>query len=337
MDQTILVTGGAGYIGSHVCKALSRHGFLPITIDNLSSGNETAVKWGPFEYSDINDSETVSSVIDRYAPDAVIHLAGSLDISESKTAPAQYYKNNVTGTLCLIDTMKKHDIDDIVLSSSAAVYGAPQSMQPLTESSALDPVNVYGRTKLMMEHAIRDYTNAYGMRVGALRYFNAAGADIDNEAGTAYKNDTHLIPLLMQAAAGQTDHIKLFGNDYNTRDGSAIRDYVHVTDIAEAHIKALQYMKNAKKSLTANLGSGCGYSVSEVINAARRITGHAIPAIEYPRRDGDPPMLVANARHAKETLGWIPQYSDLDTIITTAWAWKQKQTGTPALKSRKVA
>jgi len=322
----ILVTGGAGYIGSHVCKALFQKGFLPITYDNLCSGNKEAVQWGPLEQGDIRDRERLSQVIRQYNPSAIMHFAGLIQVGDSVENPEIYYENNVFGSLCLLQEARAHHIKNLVFSSTAAVYGAHED-EPLSESAALTPMSPYGRTKLAMENMIRDFSSAYGLNHAILRYFNAAGADPDTHTGTAYRKDTHLIPLLMRVCAGIKPDIKIFGNDYDTPDGTAIRDYVHVTDLAEAHIRAMRYIMTKDRSLTLNVGTSQGHSVRQVIDTARIIAGHPVPAREDVRRAGDPAILVADAAKIKNVLDWKPLYSDMNSIIETAWKWRQKQSG----------
>ncbi len=324
--QTILVTGGAGYIGSHVCKQLVSAGHLPVVYDNLCTGNRGAVKWGPFEQGDIRDRARLSSVIRRYRTTTVMHFAALIQVADSVINPALYYENNVYGTSCLLEEMRIAGIRSCVFSSTAAVYGLPQATL-LDEDHPLAPINPYGRTKLAAENMIRDYAAAYGINVAILRYFNAAGADIDHELGTAYPKDTHLVPLIMQVASGLRRDIQVFGSDYPTPDGTAMRDYIHVVDLANAHVRALDAVTGGKiqGATTLNLGIGTGYSVQQVIDRARAVTGHPILAEISDRRAGDPPVLVADASRARDVLGWVPQHSDLDTILSTAWAWRQKQ------------
>jgi UDP-glucose-4-epimerase GalE len=324
--QAILVTGGAGYIGSHVCKELARHGYLPITYDNLCSGNEEAVKWGPFEEGDIRDRERLRKVIQMHKPVAVMHFAALIQVQESIADPAAYYNNNAFGSLCLLEEVCAQGIRNIVVSSTAAVYGLPEN--PLiSESSPLLPINPYGQSKLMMENILQDFSRAYGIKHVILRYFNAAGADLDAETGTAYKKDSHIVPLLMRVVSGLMPEIKVYGTDYNTPDGTAVRDYVHVIDVAEAHILALKHIIEGKENLTLNIGASIGHSVAEVIEAARQITRQPIVTCKTERRAGDAPILVADIKRAQETLNWKPVYSDLSTIINTAWKWCQRQNG----------
>lgn len=322
--RTVLVAGGAGYIGSHVCKALKKSGFIPVTYDNLCSGNREAVQWGPFIYGDIRDRKRLARIFEICRPCAVMHFAALIQVGQSVDDPAEFYNNNVYGSLCLMEEARLHNIQAVVFSSTAAVYGAAGS-DPLHENLPLKPVNPYGQTKLSVENIIKDYEKAYGTQYAILRYFNAAGADPDTETGTAYKKDTHIIPLLMRVAAGMMPGIKIFGTDYNTPDGTAIRDYIHVTDLAEAHVRALGHILRKKGNLILNLGTNQGYSVRQVIDTARLVTGQDIPAENDVRREGDPPVLIADARQAQEVLNWKPHYSDLRCIIDTAWKWRQKQ------------
>ncbi len=326
-NGTILVTGGAGYIGSHVCKQLYRRGYVPVAYDNLCSGNEEAVRWGPLERGDIRDRTRLGEIIRLYRPGAVMHFAALLDVAGSIRNPASFYENNLLGTACLLGEMRRYNIPYIVFSSTAAVYGQPESSAPLSEDSLLQPINPYGNTKLASEQMIRDYACVYGMRHAVLRYFNAAGADPEGDLGTAYKKDTHLVPLLMQVAAGERPSIAIYGTDYATPDGTAIRDYIHVSDLAAAHIIALERLLDGRESFTVNLGTNKGCSVRKVIDTARAVTGLELPAQDSPRRPGDPAMLVADASLARRLLQWQPERSDLETILATAWVWKQKQTG----------
>lgn len=320
----ILVTGGAGYIGSHTCKALHAAGFTPVVYDNLCTGNAEAVKWGPFEKGDICDREKLSSVIEKYKPAAVMHFAALIQVAESVEDPAKYYYNNIYGSYCLIEEARAHGVAHIVFSSTAAVYGVPQS-DLISEKHSLAPINPYGNTKLAMENMIRDYGTAYGLNYAILRYFNAAGADPDNELGTAYPKDTHIIPILMQTACGQRDHFGIFGTDYDTPDGTAVRDYIHVTDLATAHVLALRHLLDGKDSLILNLGTSAGFSVREVYETAQTVTGCEIPVQNSPRRAGDPAVLVADASAAQRILSWTPALSDLPTIIETAWNWQNRK------------
>lgn len=320
----ILVTGGAGYIGSHVCKALKQSGFVPVTFDNLSSGNTEAVQWGPLEVGDIRNPHRLSEVINQYKPVAIMHFAALIQVGDSVTDPAEFYENNVIGSYNLLEAARFSGIEHMVFSSTAAVYGIPE-MAFIPEDAPVNPINPYGQTKLAMESMIRDYSQAYGLNHVILRYFNAAGADPEGQTGTAYPRDTHLIPLLMRVASDTMDEIKIFGTDYDTPDGSAIRDYIHVTDLADAHVKALQHLLDKGENLTLNLGTNDGQSVRDVIEATRNVTGQTIEARECDRRVGDPAILVADARRAAKALNWTPRMSDIQTIIDTAWNWRQIQ------------
>jgi UDP-arabinose 4-epimerase len=319
-NRNILVTGGAGYIGSHTCKALAEAGFFPIAYDNLSSGHEWAIKWGPMEKGDILDPTRLNEVFKKYKPSAVIHFAAHAYVGESVEQPAKYYRNNVAGSLNLLEVMRDHGVDRIVFSSSCATYGIPQVI-PIPDDHPQKPINPYGASKLMIERMLTDFGAAYGLRSISLRYFNAAGADPDGEIGEDHDPETHLIPLVLEAATGKRASIAIYGTDYDTPDGTCIRDYVHVTDLAEAHVLALTALQGKCASASYNLGTGNGFSVREVIRTARTITGRSITAKEGPRRPGDPSRLVADATRAKRELGWKPKYGDLDQIIANAWNW----------------
>jgi UDP-arabinose 4-epimerase len=315
------VTGGAGYIGSHACKALAAAGLTPVVYDNLSRGFEWAVKWGPFEQGDILDQRRLEDVIRRHRPGAVMHFAAFAYVGESVAYPATYYRNNIIGSLALLDAMRAGGVDRIVFSSSCTTYGV-KSAEPIGEDTPQAPVNPYGATKLAIEQALKDYGPAYGLRAVALRYFNAAGADPDGEIGEAHDPETHLIPLVLEAAAGG-ETLTVFGDDYGTPDGTCIRDYVHVADLADAHVRALAAMDRRDGFQAFNLGTGHGLSNMEIIAAARRRTGREIPIQIGPRRAGDPPVLTADAGKAGRELGWTPKLSDVDGIIDTAWRWRQ--------------
>lgn len=322
--KRILVTGGAGYIGSHACKALARAGYTPISYDNLSRGFRSAVRWGPFEHGDLNDSARLDAVVAEHRPDAVLHFAARAYVGESVSDPAGYYRNNVAGTLTLLETMTRYGIDRIVFSSTCATYGIPCSL-PLSEDQPQHPINPYGASKLMIERMLQDFDTAYGLRSLSLRYFNAAGADPDGETGELHDPETHLVPLVLQVASGQRPSIEVFGDDYPTPDGSCIRDYVHVSDLADAHVLALNYLDDDGATTAVNLGTGTGHSVLEVVETARRVTGRAIPLKVCQRRPGDPPTLTASAERAHDWLAWTPRYPALDDIIRHAWSWHRKQ------------
>jgi UDP-arabinose 4-epimerase len=315
----VLVAGGAGYIGSHTCKALAEAGHTPIVYDNLHTGHEWAVKWGAFERGDLNDAATLGAVLKKHRPDAVINFAALAYVGESTREPTLYYRVNVGGMLTLIETMRTHDVGSIVFSSSCATYGVPDRL-PIAEGTRQDPINPYGRTKLIGEMMLRDACAAHGLGAVALRYFNAAGADEAGELGEEHDPETHLIPLVLQAAAGVRPSISVFGTDYDTPDGTCIRDYIHVTDLAAAHVAALSICAPGKFE-AFNLGTGMGVSTNEVITQACIVTRRNIPVTPAPRRAGDPPRLVANASRALADLNWRPVHSDIGNILDTAWRW----------------
>ncbi len=315
----VLVAGGAGYIGSHTCKALAEAGHLPIVYDNLHTGHLWAVKWGAFEQGDLNDAATLGAVLQRHRPDAVINFAALAYVGDSTREPTHYYRVNVGGLLTLIETMRTHDVGAIVFSSSCATYGEPER-QPIAEDTRQLPINPYGRTKLVGEMMLSDACAAHGLAAVALRYFNAAGADGAGEIGEEHDPETHLIPLVLQAAAGVRPDISIFGTDYDTPDGTCIRDYIHVTDLAAAHVAALSACTPGKFA-AYNLGTGRGTSINDVITHACAITGKNIPVTLAPRRAGDPPRLVADASRAAAGLNWRPLHSNPENIIETAWRW----------------
>ncbi|HEY2538667.1 MAG TPA: UDP-glucose 4-epimerase GalE [Stellaceae bacterium] len=320
MSQSILVTGGAGYIGSHACKALARAGYLPVAYDNLSRGHREAVRWGPFVEGDIADHTRLRAAITEHRVSAVMHFAAYAYVGESVGDPALYYRNNLCGTLAMLEVLCERGVRNIVFSSTCATYGLPETV-PIRETAAQRPVNPYGETKLAIERALYWYGRAHQLRWVALRYFNAAGADRDGEIGEDHKPETHLVPLVLQAALGRREAIEVYGTDYATPDGTAIRDYIHVDDLAEAHLLALERLLAGGEAIALNLGTGRGHSVREVIAAAERVCGREIPLREGPRRPGDPPALIADPALAARTLGWHAQHSSLDTIIRTALAW----------------
>jgi UDP-arabinose 4-epimerase len=319
----VLVTGGAGYIGSHACKALSQAGYLPVSYDNLVYGHAQAVKWGPLERSDIQDRARLDEVLGQYKPSAVMHFAAFTYVGESVTDPGKYYRNNLTGSLTLLEAIRDHGINRLVFSSSCATYGLPDRL-PIAEQTPQNPINPYGVSKLFFERMLADFDTAHGIRSIAMRYFNAAGADPDNETGEDHDPETHLIPLVLDAASGRRATITVLGNDYATPDGTCVRDYIHVTDIASAHVRALKALEGGTSSRAYNLGNGRGFSVKEVISAVERVTGRPVPAVQGKRRPGDPDALVADSTKALRELGWKPSIPELDRIVRTAWAWHQR-------------
>lgn len=326
MGETILVTGGAGYIGSHACKALARAGYTPVTYDNLSGGYRWAVKWGPLEEGDILDRDRLRAAIDKHRPAAVMHFAGLISVGESVSRPGLYYRTNVMGSLCLLEAMCEAGIGRLVFSSTAAVYGMPRET-PIPEGHPTEPINPYGTGKLMVERMLHDFSVAHGLRYAALRYFNAAGADPDGETGEAHDPETHLIPLVLAAAANNGTPVTIYGDDYDTPDGTCVRDYIHVTDLAAAHVMALETLDGAGDDIVCNLGTGTGYSVQELIETARRVTGRPVAANRGPRRAGDAPVLVASAQESKRRFGWQPKHSALENIVEDAWGWMNRHGG----------
>lgn len=322
MQDSILVTGGAGYIGSQVCKALSKAGFLPVAYDNLSTGHAYAVKWGPFVHADLSDREKLKEAFQKFQPKAVLHFAASALVVESIADPGKYYRNNVTSSIALLEAMRDHKVPYLVFSSTCATYGQPQFI-PLNESHPQLPINPYGKSKLMVEQMIADFEAAHGIRSASLRYFNIAGADLDTEIGENHDPETHLIPSIIQAALGIKKEIVVYGTDFPSRDGSAVRDYIHVVDLAEAHIQALKCLMTQQKSFCVNLGTGTGHSVLEIIDAVQKFCGKPLPVRLETRRIGEPSNLTADNARAKELLGWSPRLSDLSTLIESAWKWHQ--------------
>ena len=316
----ILVVGGAGYIGSHINKRLYQKGCETVVFDNLVYGHREAVRWGILETGDLSDTERLEEIFEKYNIDMVFHFAAYAYVGESVTEPSKYYNNNVANTLHLLDTMVKYHVKTIVFSSTCATYGIPADM-PVTEDMEQKPINPYGASKLMIERILSDYHKAYGLNYCCLRYFNAAGADPEGEIGESHNPETHLIPLILAAAAGDREAVKVFGTDYPTRDGSCIRDYIHVTDLADAHLLAMDYLQRGGESLCMNLGNCKGNSVLEVIEAAREITQKEIPVVLDKRRPGDPPVLVGSAEKARKILGWEPEYGDIIVILRDAWNW----------------
>ena len=317
----ILVLGGAGYIGSHTVSELVDAGEDVVIADSLETGHIEAVNpKAKFYQGDIRDKKFIDSVFDNEKIDAVIHFAANSLVGESMTNPLKYYDNNLYGTKVLLQSMVEHDVKKIVFSSTAATYGEPESI-PILESDRTEPTNPYGETKLSMEKMMKWTDVAHGVHYVALRYFNACGAHVSGEIGEAHNPETHLIPLILQVPNGQRESISIFGDDYDTKDGTCVRDYIHVNDLAQAHILAMEYLRKGNESNIFNLGNGVGFTVKEVVETARKVTGHPIPAKEEPRRAGDPSTLIASSEKAKKILGWKPKFDDLETIITTAWEW----------------
>ena len=319
-----LVAGGAGYIGSHTCKALAGSGFLPVVYDSLSTGHREFVRWGPLVEGDLLDAGTLAGAFAEHRPVVALHFAACAYVGESFEDPARYYANNVIGTLHLLDAARSAGNVPIVFSSSCAVYGEPGGV-PITEDAVLAPVNPYGRTKLAVEHALADYEAAYGLRSLRLRYFNAGGGDPDGEVGESHEPETHLIPRAILAALGRLGELAIFGDDYPTPDGTAVRDYIHVTDLADAHVAAVSHLLGGGDGIAVNLGTGRGFSVQEVVDAVERVTGRYVPRRVIGRRQGDPAVLVADGSRARKLLGFTAPHSDIDTIVRTAHAWLARE------------
>ncbi len=317
----VLVVGGAGYIGSHMVKMLSLEGYQVVTLDNLSTGFRDAVKFGEFIHCDIADVSALDTLFSSQQFDAVLHFASFIEVGESVSNPAKYYHNNFSNTLILLDAMVRHNIKRFIFSSTAAIFGEPKH-NSIDEAHPKCPVNPYGRSKLMVEQALQDYDKAYGLQSVCLRYFNAAGADPDGELGERHIPESHLIPLILQAASKRRNNISIFGQDYPTPDGTCVRDYIHIVDLCNAHLLALNKLIRGSGSKRYNLGNGNGFSVREVINVARHVTGKEFNVINATRRDGDPAILVANSSLARSELNWNPIYSDLSQIISHAWQWE---------------
>jgi len=322
-QNSILVTGGAGYIGAHACKALAGAGYTPVAYDNLVYGHPQSVKWGPLEEGDIGDNRRLETVLQKYKPAAVMHFAAYAYVGESVENPAKYYRNNVAGTLTLLESMRSYGINKMIFSSTCATYGMPEQI-PIGEDHPQNPINPYGRSKLMIEWILRDFAVAYGLNFVSLRYFNAAGADPDAEIGEDHNPETHLIPLVLDVALDRRDHLEIFGTDYSTSDGTCIRDYIHVSDLADAHLLALEYLRDGGESNVFNLGNGNGFSVRQVIDSAAKVTGCDIPYLDSDRRPGDPTVLIGDSEKIRRVLGWRPVLNQLETIIETAWQWQKK-------------
>ncbi len=315
--KTVLVTGGAGYIGSHACKALSEAGYTPVVYDNLSRGHRDAVKWGPFEQGDILDRERLTGVLKRHRPCGVLHFAAFAYVGESTSEPSMYYRNNVVGMHTLLEAMREAGTQRLVFSSSCATYGIPETV-PIPVEHPQRPINPYGQTKLICEKMIKDYAPAYGLRYAILRYFNAAGADPDGELGERHDPETHLIPLAIHAAVKRKPMLKVFGDDYPTEDGTCVRDYVHVSDLAAAHVRALEHLRGQRESVTVNLGTGTGYSIMEVLKTIKRVLGRNVPYEIVSRREGDPPELVASVTRVDGESWLVPEHSGIEKIVKTA-------------------
>lgn len=320
MQNVVLVTGGAGYVGSHTCKALAQAGYEPVALDDLSSGHRSAVRWGPFMQACTTDVAALDHAFQRFKPVAVLHFAALLSVGGSIADPRIYYENNVVGTLSLLGVMRDHGVSRMVFSSSCTVYG-PARRLPIAEDHPMQPISPYGSTKLLVERMLSDFSAAYNFRTVSLRYFNAAGADPDGDIGEAHQPETHLIPLAIHAVNDSRYRLSIFGTDYDTPDGTAIRDYVHVTDLADAHVRALEYLTGGGDSTSLNLGTERGYSVREVISEVSAVMGHRVKITKMKRRPGDPPNLVSDSSKARRLLGWRSPLSDLSRIVKTAAAW----------------
>ena len=322
--RTILVTGGAGYVGSHACKYLKQAGFLPVTFDDLSTGHESAVKWGPLERGSLQQAATIKKAIEKHRPEGVMHFAASAYVGESVANPEKYYSNNVVGSLNLLQAMIECGIGKIVFSGSCTVYGEVANDR-ISEDTDVRPMNPYGQTKAIVEQMMADFRGAHSLKFVSLRYFNASGADPDGEIGEDHAPETHLIPLAIRTALGEEQRLQIFGSDYPTPDGTCVRDYIHVVDLADAHVRAISHLFEGDLPTCINLGAGRGASVHEVIDSVRRICGRDVPTELAGRRPGDPPCLIADITRAGKTLGWRPAHSDLDNIVRTAYSWHRNQ------------
>jgi UDP-glucose 4-epimerase len=322
--KRVLVTGGAGYIGSHVVKALGEKGFTVLVYDNLSKGYRDAVLYGELVVGDLADVKLLDRTVKEFQPDAVMHFAAFIEVGESVQDPIKYYQNNAANTISLLHVLTKHQVSKFIFSSSAAVYGSPEKV-PITEDEKINPINPYGQSKAIVEKVLRDLSAATDFQYVSLRYFNAAGADPSGRIGERHNPESHLIPLILKAAKGERQSIKVFGTDYPTPDGTCIRDYIHIEDLADAHLLALDYLLDNGKSDFFNCGYGHGHSVKEVIDTARKVTGMNFAVQETGRRAGDPPVLVADSSKLKKNLKWKPRYDSLEYIIKTAWEWEKKQ------------
>ncbi len=318
----VLVTGGAGYIGSHMVKMLLQQNHEVVVFDNLVGGFRDAVRGGEFYYGDLASKSDLHKVFSRHDFDGVINFASYIQVGESVEKPSKYYANNLNNTLNLLDVMVEYNVKAFIFSSTAAIFGEPE-YSPIDEKHPKVPINPYGLSKYMVEQILADYDRAYGLKSICLRYFNAAGADPDGELGERHDPETHLIPLILQAASGRRESITIFGNDYDTPDGTCLRDYIHITDLCQAHLQGLERLNSGSKSMAFNLGNGQGFSVQEVIDATATVSGREIKTIISERRPGDPARLVADSTQARKVLGWSPQYAELETIIKHAWQWEQ--------------
>lgn len=323
MPRTVLVTGGAGYVGAHCCKAFAQANWSVVVFDNLSRGWRDFVRWGPLIEGDILDQAALTEAIRVVAPDAVAHFAAVAYVGESMTDPESYYRNNTVGALQVMRAMRQCGVDRLLFSSTCATYGTPGGA-PIVEDHPQFPINPYGWSKLFVEHMLRDFDAAYGLRSVILRYFNAAGADRDGEIGERHEPETHLIPLAIRGAMEGDYELSIFGSDLNTRDGSCVRDYIHVEDLASGHLKALEHLQSGGSSEVFNLGTGVGTTVLEVADAVERVSGVKVRRVLAPPRPGDPPALIASAAKAREKLGWTPQRSHIDAIVGDAWRWHQQ-------------
>jgi len=319
----ILVTGGLGYIGSHVNKQLNKRGYETLVVDNLVHGHKEFAKWGKFEHCDLSDLERLRKIFQEYPIQAVLHFAAFAYVGESMSNPQKYYFNNVVNSINLLNAMRKVDVNTFIYSSSCTVYGVPET-NPIVESFQTSPINTLGRTKITVEKILEDYDRAYGFKSVALRYFNASGADPDCEIGEWHEPETHIIPLTLDVALGKKEFVEIYGTDYSTFDGTCIRDYIHVDDLAEAHILALEHLLNNGKSDVFNLGNENGYSVNQLIDMARSVTGNSIKSKHSPRRPGDPPDLRASSEKIQKILDWKPKFNSLEVILSTAWEWHKK-------------
>lgn len=333
ISSNVLVTGGAGYVGSHTCKALSRSGYNPVTLDNLSRGHESAIKWGPLIMANIDDYNALEDAFVVHRPVAVLHFAAFAYVGESMSNPTLYFRNNAFNTLTLLEAMRRYDVTSIVFSSTCATYGIPARV-PIREEDPQQPINPYGESKLMVERMLRHFGNAHGIRFVSLRYFNAAGSDPDGEIGWKHEPETRLIPRALKAARAEMPALEIFGDDFPTPDGTCIRDYVHVSDLADAHVLALQYLMDGNPSAALNLGTGVGFSIYQVLQAIERRLGIAVSAQVVDRRIGDPPVLIADPFRASKLLGFSPKQSSLDRIVSTAWNWLEQESERAGVNSR---